>query len=126
MKTTGIQISNPVRRPAVGIPDQPRDAQAFQKIFEQAREKEGIKFSKHAQNRIMARGIMLSDHDVSCIAAAVDQLNEKGGSTSLLLMDKATFLTNVKERTIITALDNSTDSRKVFTQIDSAVLVDSK
>jgi flagellar operon protein len=125
MKTTGIQIKNPAVRPDGGGPTKPQDAQAFQKIFDRAREKEGIKFSKHARERMMARGIELNNHDMSRLAAAVDQLDEKGGSTSLLLMGKATFVTNVKERTIITALDNSTEDRKVFTQIDSVVLVDS-
>jgi len=84
--------------------------------------REGIKLSKHAESRLKQRGIALSEAEVSRIARAVRELEQKGGKTSLLLTPQATLLTNVKNRTIITVLETSSD--RVFTRIDSAVFID--
>jgi flagellar operon protein len=127
MNSSGIRIGSIAGTPAnaPGAKTEKRQtSDSFKKIFQRAVETEGIKFSKHARDRIVARGIELDNKDVARIAEAVRQLDEKGGKTSLLFLRNTTFLTNVKEKTIITALDNANEGRKVFTQIDSAVLVD--
>ena len=98
----------------------------FSRIFEQAKEKEGVKFSKHAKERMISRDIHLSQRDMSRIAQAMDSLDKKGGKTSLVFFGNTTFVTNVESRTIITALDHKGEAQKVFTQIDSAVLVDNE
>ena len=123
MDTTRIRL----RGVGAGRTEAPAEKQRvtddFRTFFERAVQRQGIKFSKHARQRIVSRGISLNDGDISRIAEAVKTLEEKGGSTSLLFLGGTTFLTNVKQKTIITALDNESEGGKVFTQIDSAVFV---
>lgn len=96
----------------------------FASFLSRALAQEGLKLSKHAEGRMRARGITLSEKEVSGIARAVKELDEKGGRTSLLLTPRATILANVKNRTIITVLDADALGERVFTQIDSAVVID--
>jgi flagellar operon protein len=80
-----------------------------------------VRFSAHASARLSQRNIELNDDDLRKLAGAVDQAASKGGRDTLVSMNDISFVVNVPNRTVVTALDRS-DSR-VFTQIDSAVFV---
>ncbi len=82
-----------------------------------------LKFSHHAQNRLESRNIQLSESDVKSLSDAVDRANEKGSQDSLLLMKNVAFIVNVKNRTVVTAVDGENLNDNVFTNIDSAVLI---
>jgi len=82
-----------------------------------------IKFSNHAQTRLESRNIQLSSSDVKQIADAVDQASQKGSRDSLVIMKNVAFVVNVKNRTVVTAVDNENLNQNVFTNIDSAVLI---
>jgi flagellar operon protein len=79
-----------------------------------------LKFSAHASKRLAMRGIELDDKDISSLKQAVDLAESKGSKDALVLHEKAAFVVSVKNRTVITAIDNMKDN--IITNIDSAVI----
>lgn len=96
------------------------DERSFEKIFQ--KELHELKFSKHAKERLESRQIELSSTDVSKLESAVDRAELKGAQESLVLLRDIAFIVNVKNRTIITTIDNESLKQNVFTNIDSAVI----
>lgn len=82
-----------------------------------------VKFSQHAQDRLRARGINLTEADMQKLQGAVDTVAQKGGRESLVMMGDAAFVVSVRNRTVVTALDGDSMNGNVFTNIDSAVVV---
>jgi len=81
-----------------------------------------IKFSTHAQQRLQQRDITLGDADVAKINDAVDRAQQKGSKESLILLDDMAFVVSVKNRVVITAVDQPSMKQNVFTNIDSVVI----
>lgn len=82
-----------------------------------------VRFSAHAQSRLAARQIVLSDSDLARIQDAIDRAAGKGARDSLLVMDDLALVVSVTNRTVITAVDGPSRKGNVFTNIDSAVIV---
>jgi flagellar operon protein len=57
------------------------------------------------------------------IESAIDKAAAKGAKDSLILFKDMAFIVNVKNRTIVTAMEGSSMQDNVFTQIDSAVVI---
>ena len=96
----------------------------FQKMLEEMQaEKKKVLFSAHARERIESRNIELNADDMNRIEEAIDMVQAKGSRSSLLLYGEVALLASVTNRTIITAVDGGEDREKVFTGIDSAVIV---
>jgi len=81
-----------------------------------------LKFSAHAEKRLAMRGIELNSGDIDDIKHAVDLAESKGSRDALILHSKAAFVVSVRNRTVITAIDESNLKERVVTNIDSAVL----
>lgn len=97
---------------------------SFDQILENQLERpDDLKFSVHAQERIMLRNIPLGSEGVQRLRNGVDQIAAKGGKESLVLMDNAAFLVSVKNRTVITAIAQDGLKNNVFTNIDSTIVV---
>ena len=111
--------------PAEGIQKQqpPKGNVSFNDVLKQISEKESVKFSKHAMNRLSERDIHLTDEELRKINSAVNQAEGKGIRDALILMDDKVFIANVKSRTIVTAADEKHLKDNVFTNIDGAVIV---
>ena len=82
----------------------------------------GVKFSTHAQQRLQQRDITLGDDAVAKISDAVDRAQQKGAKESLVLLDDMAFVVSVKNRVVITAVDQPSMKQNVFTNIDSVVI----
>lgn len=82
-----------------------------------------LKFSKHANQRLASRNISLTRDQVERLQEGVLQAREKGIQESLVLLDNLSFIVNVKNDTVVTALDQGSDAKKIFTNIDGAVIV---
>ncbi len=93
---------------------------SFSKVFE--KELQQLKYSKHAQQRLESRNIELNDADRTKIENAVNRAEEKGSSDSLVFLRDMAFIVNVKNRTVVTAIDRENLQNNVFTNIDSAVV----
>lgn len=82
-----------------------------------------IRFSHHAEVRLRERGINLSEEKLAKLETAIGKAESKGARESLILFQDVALIVNVKNRTVVTALDGSQMKDNVFTQIDSAVIV---
>jgi flagellar operon protein len=92
--------------------------------FAQVLEQVDLKFTNHAQKRLETRQINLPDNGLNRLANAVEKAERRGGHEALVLMDDLAFIVNVRERTVITALNTLKRGEGVFTQIDSVVFAD--
>ena len=117
-----IQITTPQPAKPKQTPAAP-GAKPFARVLDEKLPTQGLKFSQHAQERLAARGISLSDSDLQQLSGAVDSVARKGGQDSLVMMGDAAFVVSVKNRTVVTAMDRSQMRGNVFTNIDSAVVV---
>ncbi len=122
----GLSAVNPVGSPASvqkHVPASPKRGPEFENIFEHTlRDTQPVTFSSHAQNRLLHRQISLSDPQMARLEKGVSSAADKGGESSLVLLDNLAFIVSVRNRTVVTALDQSQTGSHVFTQIDSAVI----
>jgi flagellar operon protein len=82
-----------------------------------------FRLSAHAQERIEQRGISLNSEERQSMSNALLQLESKGARDALLMRSDAAFIVNVPTRTVVTAVETSELQDRVFTQIDSAVML---
>ncbi|MDD3051338.1 MAG: flagellar protein [Candidatus Cloacimonetes bacterium] len=84
---------------------------------------DSLHFSAHASQRLQQRNILLSESDHLKLTQAVDKIAEKGGRESLIVMNEVSYLVNVPNRTVITAMDLESAKDNVFTNIDSTMIL---
>ena len=83
-----------------------------------------VKFSAHASDRLASRNIVLTQHHISKLNQAVQTMAQKGGKEGLVVMDNLAMIVNIKNRTVVTAVEKSPhEMGKVFTNIDSALIM---
>lgn len=82
-----------------------------------------VKFSNHAIDRMMSRGIHFSPDDMVRINDAVNKAAAKGSKDSLLLMDDSALIVSVKNKTVVTVMDKASMKENVFTNIDSTIVM---
>ncbi|NLG02219.1 MAG: flagellar protein [Clostridia bacterium] len=82
-----------------------------------------LKFSKHAALRLTERNIELSDDQIDRLNTGTQKAGEKGINESLVIVDQLAFIVNIKNNTVITAIDQNEANENVFTNIDGAVIV---
>jgi flagellar operon protein len=82
----------------------------------------GVRFSKHATQRMEHRGIKMSVNDLGRLNQAVKLADEKGSKDSLVLLDSTALVVSVKDNTVVTVADKEQLKNNVFTNIDSAVI----
>jgi flagellar operon protein len=88
-----------------------------------AQVKAPLKFSAHASQRLQERKIALDTGTLSKVNDAIDKAEAKGIEDTLVLTKDAALIVNVKNRTVITAMDRNALVGNVFTNIDGAVVV---
>ncbi|MHB8064583.1 MAG: TIGR02530 family flagellar biosynthesis protein [Ruminiclostridium sp.] len=94
----------------------------FENFLQQAVDKStGVKFSKHAELRMQARNIDLTQTQRDKINSAVTIAQQKGVKDSLVILDDMAFVVNVNSKTVITAVNNNELKENVFTNIDGAI-----
>lgn len=114
-KITGIRPVTVNQYP----PPQPKETKPsnFGDIF---REEMGVQFSKHANMRLTARNINLSQAQIQRLEEGIENAKQKGINDSLVLMDNIALVVNINSKTVITALNKE---QNIFTNIDGAVIV---
>lgn len=97
---------------------------SFRQILEQVSNRnDTVSFSRHANERLTSRNIRLNEEQMQRLNEGVKQAKEKSIQESLVMMDNIAFIVNVKNNTVITAMDQNTNDSNVFTNIDGAVIV---
>ncbi|HHY40755.1 MAG TPA: flagellar protein [Syntrophaceticus sp.] len=91
--------------------------------FEEILKQQSLKFSAHARERIARRKIPLDANQLQRLNSAVEKAAAKGAKDSLILMDNLALIVSVKNRTVVTAIDENNIKGNVFTNIDSAVII---
>ncbi|MGE5473456.1 MAG: TIGR02530 family flagellar biosynthesis protein [Ignavibacteriales bacterium] len=82
-----------------------------------------VKISKHAELRMNARNINISEAQMERVKNGINKAQEKGVKDSLMLVDNIALVVNVKNRTVVTAANTQELKENVFTNIDGAVIV---
>ncbi len=82
-----------------------------------------LQVSAHAEQRIHERGIAFDALQKQSVSEALNLLESKGARDALLLRSDAAFVVNVPNRTVVTAIGRDEMNARVFTQIDSAMVL---
>lgn len=69
------------------------------------------------------RAIHFGQNQLKRLEQAVDKAASKGGQDSLILMDGLALIVNIRNRTVVTAIDRSSRRKGVFTNIDTVVMM---
>lgn len=96
---------------------------SFREVFESKLRTNQINVSKHAQERILLRGIEIGERDVVGINKAIELAGSKGVRDSLVIVNGKAFVINIPTRTIITAIEEEDLKNRIFTNIDGAVIL---
>ncbi len=81
-----------------------------------------LTISHHADQRMKSRGIEMSTTLMNRLENAVEKAGSKGSKDALVILDNLAFVVSVKNRTVITAMDEESMRNNVFTNIDSAII----
>ena len=76
----------------------------------------GLKFSKHASQRVVDRNISISNEELNKLEEAVQKAGDKGIKDTLVIINKAAFIINVPTKTVVTALDDASMKKNIFTK----------
>jgi flagellar operon protein len=98
------------------------EVSAFRELLAELGASNGIKFSKHAVERMSSRGISMDRAGLEKLDTAIRAAGTKGANESLVLMDELALVVSVRNRTVITAMPSSESKGSVFTSIDSTVI----
>lgn len=107
----------------------PKQASDFAKVLQEKQEIQEnqtrakyseLRFSKHAKERLADRKIALSAEQIQRLEQGTNKAREKGIQESLVMVDDLAFIVNIRNNTVITAVNDTKDS--VFTNIDGAVI----
>ncbi len=86
-------------------------------------EDSALKFSKHASMRLQARNIELSSEQKERLETAAEKAEAKGMRESLVIVDTYSFIVNVPNKTVVTAMDQTESEENIYTNIDGAVII---
>ena len=103
-----------------------KKAASFEEVlsgkFQEVAAARGLRFSRHASERLSQRKIQLSPEQNERLLGGVAKANEKGIRDSLVLLDSFAFIVNIPSQTVVTAMDREESKEKAFTNIDGAVI----
>lgn len=97
--------------------------QSFLQQLHEATEKQELKVSKHASERLAERNIQISESEWQRVSDKVFEARKKGVKDSLVLMEQAALIVSAKNATVITAMDRMEAKDQLFTNIDGTILL---
>ena len=89
----------------------------------QEKTKAGLNFSKHATKRLSERGIAVDNQLMSELEQAVEDARKKGARDVAVIGRQGVFIVNVPNNTVVTTMGQQDMRERVFTNIDSAILL---
>lgn len=121
--TIGSLYTGAIRHPAAQtgkpLPATDPSGRTFSEVLQQT----NVQFSQHAQQRLAQRGISFEQEQLSKIEAAISKAAAKGARESLIMIEDVALIVNVRNHTVVTAVNDKAMDDHVFTQIDSAVII---
>lgn len=120
-----IDLITPIGRTAVNKPQastQAKQGSFAEHLARETERQESLKISSHAQKRLNSSRINLTEADMQRLDGAVQRAGEKGSNQSLIMLDNLAFVVSVKNKVVITAVDEARTKEGIFTNIDSVVI----
>ena len=102
--------------------DAPVRGPSFADVLAKTEGAEPPRFSRHALDRLQRRGIELDQSTLQRLTGGVARASDKGSRDSVIFVDGTAFVVSVRNKTVITAVDQEHMREHVFTNIDSAVI----
>lgn len=97
---------------------------SFAKLMKSELDKtEGVRFSKHAAQRVQERGIEVSDSLMTDLNQAVEKAKSKGARDVVIIGKDGAFIVNVPHNLVVTTMNGAEMKENIFTNIDSAVIL---
>ncbi len=96
---------------------------SFERLLRQQAGGDGLSFSKHAAKRMNERGLAFDSQLMSNLEHAVEDARKKGARDVAVIGAQGVFIVNVPNNTVVTTMSQSDMKERVFTNIDSAVLM---
>ncbi|HIX28125.1 MAG TPA: flagellar biosynthesis protein [Candidatus Blautia stercoravium] len=97
---------------------------SFAKLMKSELDKtEGVRFSKHAAQRVQERGIEVSDSLMMDLNQAVEKAKSKGARDVVIIGKDGAFIVNVPHNLVVTTMNGAEMKENIFTNIDSAVIL---
>ncbi len=94
----------------------------FQTLLdEKLKQKEQIRFSKHAAERMEERGIEMTEEILDSLSEAVHRAGEKGARETLIIGANGMYIVNIPNKVVVTTVSRDEMKGNIFTNIDSAV-----
>jgi len=121
-----VSLTTPVQRPAAGrsasagAPAKQGDFTAT--LARETERQQALRISSHAQKRLNSSQVELTDSDMQRIGGAVARASEKGSNQSLIMLDNLALVVSIKNKVVITAVDEARTKEGIFTNIDSVVI----
>lgn len=113
----------PVIRPSYTTKQVTTPKQSFLQHLHDATVKTELKVSKHANQRLIDRNIVITEAEWQLINDKVAEARSKGVKDSLVLMDQAALIVSAKNATVITAMDRTEANNQLFTNIDGTIVL---
>ncbi len=96
----------------------------FAELLDKEIKKESsVQFSKHALTRMNERGIEMTDEMKIDLEHAIEKAKEKGARDVVIIGQESAFVVNIPNNTVVTTMNPLEMKNKVFTNIDSAILL---
>ncbi len=94
-----------------------------QLLQEKLQGKESLQFSKHSKERIVQRGIEMTEELLGRMNEAATSAKQKGAKDVVMIDKEAVFIVSIPNNTVITAMNGNEMKQNIFTKIDGAVLI---
>ncbi|MEE1516177.1 MAG: TIGR02530 family flagellar biosynthesis protein [Lachnospiraceae bacterium] len=118
------QITGQYLRKNTNVPiNKTSGGMSFEEVLNLKKSTSELKFSKHADARLNERHINLTTEQLQRLNDGARKASEKGIGESLMIMDDLAFIVNIKNSTVVTAIDSKASEENIFTNIDGAVIV---
>ncbi|KGA98246.1 hypothetical protein AJ85_05310 [Alkalihalobacillus alcalophilus ATCC 27647 = CGMCC 1.3604] len=85
-----------------------------------------LKVSKHAEGRMLERGISINEMTWQKISDKVQQAKKMGINDSLVLTNEAALIISAKNETVITALKREEATEQIFSNINGTIVIDDR
>lgn len=119
-----LQTPKPRTAPTVNETEQIKKQGGFGGILKKTiDEQQAVRFSAHALRRLEERDMPLTEQVINRLDNGIKQLQEKGARNSLVLIDETAYVVSVKNKTVVTAVNNAQSEQNVFTNIDGVAIV---
>jgi len=109
------------------VQENSKDRNSFKELVNSLKleEKTKVKISSHAMKRIESRNIQMDEKLISNLNDVMQMAKNKGASNTLAMFGDNSFILSVKDRTVVTVVDNKDMESRFFTNIDSVYVNES-